>query len=954
MYFIVRLGVNGMSEEQTRYSRLATITKLINTKLELHEVLEHVVTAISEEIVQCDSVGIYLPQADGTFRGYVGKPEVINGMTLDMHIVDPVIDLLAGEVIDNREAIYIPDTSKDSRPDHRAVEAFQIKSLFCLPISYENELFGLVFLFDYGTPMNLTPSEIKSIEAYVNMAAVAIRNAKNFTRTNNLLSEKQLLLDFTRDLSMCSTLQEVLDKCFHYIGQVLNNPNIGAHLLDPIAEKKLKPAKLSKESDWTEEDWKKTHNRIKIDHSKDLLFQEVIRTKKAVFVPDVFADPRPNHDACRNFGIKGLYMIPLVAMGEVLGTIPVVNLTEKGLVYTEAEMQLAQSIADATALTLASLLYMEKQEIIIQERTSEITDKHKELEKVVKEIQRLSREKELILNSAGEGIFGLDLDGIITFCNPAGAKILGYKNKDELMGQSYNSIFSRIKSNECNHKISFDSYIKQSHKRYETDEQFFKKDGSHFPVEYVISSIKEDGQIVGYVVTFKDITSRKQMEEKINYHAYYDSLTSLPNRVLLKDRLNQGLTYAGLRGKKLAVMFIDLDRFKVINDTLGHGYGDTLLQEVAVRLNTCIQKGDTVSRQGGDEFTIILPSIDCEESVIKVAERVLEAFEKPFVINGNEVIIKPSIGISLYPPDGDNAENLLKNADTAMYKSKELGGNTYQFYASGMNNRTFESVKLENDLYRALDNKEFMIYYQPQMDSVSNRMIGVEALLRWNHPTRGMISPVDFIPLAEETGLIVPIGEWVLRNACKQLKQWHEGGHSELTVAVNLSVRQFEQHNLVDVVKNILAETMLDPRFLELELTENLIIKNREATLTKMEQLKEFGINISIDDFGTGYSSLGYLKNFPIKTLKIDKSFIDDVMKDNANAAITNTIITLGQNLHLNVIAEGVETQEQIDFLASLGCYLMQGYFFSPPIDVEELTNKYLRKEEIVIKGESI
>jgi diguanylate cyclase (GGDEF)-like protein/PAS domain S-box-containing protein len=939
-----------MSGEQTRYSRLATITKLINTELDLKEVLQHVVTAISEEIVQCDSVGIYLPQTDGTYRGYVSKPEVINGMTIDMHVVDPSIDFLAKEVIETQEAIYIPDTSSDDRPDGRAVEAFKIKSLLGLPISYENELYGLVFLFDYGIPMNLTIQEIQTVEAYVNMAAVAIRNASNLTRKENLLSEKQLLLDVTRDLSMCSNLQEVMDTCFQYIGHVLKNPNVGAHLLDPVAAKGIKPAKLSKESDWTEEDWKKTHNDINFDYREDPLFQEVIRTKKAIMIPDVSKDPRPNHAACTNFGIKGMYMIPLVAMGEVLGTIPVVNLNETGKVYSEASMQLAQSIADATALTLSSMLYMEKQEAIIAERTFEVTEKNNELKNMVNELQRLSREKELILNSAGEGIFGLNLEGRITFSNPSGAKMLGYQ-KGELIGLCYDTIFSRMNKRKNGCEVSFEAYLKQKHKHktYDMDEKFFKKDGTHIPVEYVIASIKEEDQIVGYVVTFKDVSSRKNMEEKIKYHAYYDTLTGLPNRILFKDRLNQGLTYASRNSKKLAVLVLDLDRFKVINDTLGHSVGDQLLQEVSRRLTACSQIGDTVSRQGGDEFTIILPSIDYDDQVISYAEQVLEAFVKPFNLEGEEVFIKTSIGIALYPGDGENTEDLLKNADTAMYKAKEFGGNNYQFYTNGMENRTFESVKLENDLYRALENQEFSIYYQPQMNTESGKMFGVEALLRWNHPTRGIVSPAEFIPMAEETGLIVPIGEWVLRNACKQVKQWQEEGYGNLNLSVNLSVRQFEQRNLVSMVKQVLEETGLSPQLLELELTENLIVKNTEVTLKTMEQLKDLGINISIDDFGTGYSSLGYLKNFPIKTLKIDKSFIDDVMTDTNNAAITNTIITLGQNMNLNVIAEGVETAEQVEFLSAKGCQLVQGYFFSRPLKAEELVKKFLSREGALI-----
>lgn len=917
-----------MLKEQTRYSRLAHITKLINTKLELREVLEHVTTAISDEVVQCDAVGIYLPEENGNFRGYVGKPEVMDGITLDMHVIDPKNDLLAKEVIETLQTIYIPDTEKDHRPDFQAVNGFKIKSLLVLPISYEKELFGLVFLFDYGKPMNLTRSEIQTVEAYVNMAAVAIRNATNLNRKENLIAEKQLLLDLTRELSMCSSMQEVINICFFYLGKILKNDNMGVHLLDPLAEKRIKPAKLSRDSDWTEEDWFKTHNKNYVDQTNDAVFQEVVATKKYLLIPDVSVDERPNHELCKDFGIKGLFMLPLVAMGEVLGAIAVADFENNNLYFSEADIQLAQSIVDATASTLSNLLYMEKQEVIIEERTLEISAKNVELERVITELQQLSREKELILNSAGEGIFGLDLHGKITFCNPACESMLGYE-RGELIGKSYSMIFKReTRDNQSPY--------------FESNQLFLKKDQSSISVEYVISHIKEGNMILGEVVTFKDITERKQLEEEIKYLAYYDSLTDLPNRVFLNDSLKKELSYAQRNAQKLAVLFLDLDRFKMINDSLGHSYGDLLLRDVAKRLSRAIPKDAIVSRQGGDEFTIILPNIKSKQDVLNVVDYVINSFSEPFYLKENEVFIKTSIGISLFPENGQTAETLIKNADNAMYKSKEISGNSFQFFKCGMNNRTLENIKLENALYKALDQDELVIYYQPQINSKTNKIIGAEALIRWNHPTEGLISPAQFIPIAEETGLIVPIGRWVLKNACKQLKEWQTQGHPPMTMSVNLSSRQFEEDNLVPLVTSILEELNLSPEFLHIELTENQIIKNSQITVNKMKQLKNLGVYISIDDFGTGYSSLGYLKNFPIDALKIDKSFVKDIVRDDEDAAITNTIITLAQNLNLNVIAEGVETKEQVDFLLSKNCYLMQGYYFSQPIMAEDFSKNFL------------
>jgi len=926
-------------KEQTRYSRLATITKLINTKHELHDVLEFVATAISEEIVQCDSIGIFLPQEDGSFRGFVGKPATINGMTLDTQVIDLESDLLAKEVIETQKTIYIPDTSKDNRPDSRAIQAFQVKSLLALPISHDNKIFGLVFLFDYGVPMNLTDLEIQSVEAYVDMAAVAIQNASNLTQKMDLLVEKQLLLDLNRDLSMCSTVSEAMDKCFFYIGKVLNNDSMGLYLLNDLVEGSIKLTYLSKKSYIAEADWIKTYDSILLDNRVEAVIHEVITSRKALLIPDVVADDRPNHEHCGYSGEKGMFVLPLVSVGNVSGFIIITNLKGEMGVYSEVNQQLAQLVVDATAATLSNILYMEKQEAIIEERTLEITKKNKELEKAVTELRRLSREKELILNSAGDGIFGLDLTGKITFYNPAAESILGYDKKDELIGRDYSVVFDENKEKE--QKI-VRAFLEKKYDKYNSEANFSKKDHSSITVEYVISAIEEENEFVGFVVTFKDITNRRQMEEEIKYHAYYDSLTNLPNRILLRDRLDEEVNDAKVHGGKLAVLFMDLDRFKTVNDTLGHSYGDLLLGDVAKRLTSCLPEGAMVSRQGGDEFIILLPHIRNEVEVLTLIECIINTFSNPFSLNGNEISIKNSIGISLFPEDGDTAELLIKNADIAMYQAKATAGNSYRFYEAGMDTGNIKSLLIENDLYKAINNDELVIYYQPQINYSTKMVVGVEALLRWNHPTEGLIPPDRFIPIAEETGLIVSIGEWVLENACKQIKQWQQQGYPLLSVAVNLSVRQFEQNDLFSVVQTILDKVGLSPEYLHLELTENQIIKNTMLTLQTMERLKAIGIQIAIDDFGTGYSSLGYLKDFPINTLKIDRSFVQNLGAKDDNAAITNTIIALAQNLNLNVIAEGVETKEQADFLASRSCYLMQGYYFDRPIQAAEFEGKYL------------
>lgn len=436
-------------------------------------------------------------------------------------------------------------------------------------------------------------------------------------------------------------------------------------------------------------------------------------------------------------------------------------------------------------------------------------------------------------------------------------------------------------------------------------------------------------------------------EATVQHQAHFDLLTDLPNRVMFNDRLTLALAHANRQRQMLAVLFVDLDRFKTIVDTLGHAVGDRVLQGVAERLQSCLEEGDTLARLGGDEFVVLLPQIRRADKAVKLAQQMLEVLKPAFHFAGHELHITTSIGIALYPYDGENADTLLKNADTALYRAKEQGRNNYQLYTPAMNARAFERLALENSLRKALERKEFLLHYQPQVDFRNNAIIGMEALLRWQHPDLGLVYPAEFIPLAEETGLIVPLGEWAIRTACLQAKTWQKAGFPPMNVAVNLSARQFQQHDLVETIARILKETELDSRWLEVEITESVAMQNADYAIVILRDLKEMGVQIVMDDFGTGYSSLSYLKKFPVHVLKIDQSFIRDLIRDPNDAAIANAIIVLAHSLKMLVVAEGVETPEQESFLREHQCDRFQGYLFSSPVPAavfESLIRRHLQE----------
>ena len=425
---------------------------------------------------------------------------------------------------------------------------------------------------------------------------------------------------------------------------------------------------------------------------------------------------------------------------------------------------------------------------------------------------------------------------------------------------------------------------------------------------------------------------RKAQAEQIHYMAYHDPLTGLANRALFKDRLQHAVAVAARTQSPVGIMFIDIDRFKVINDSLGHEVGDAVLIEAAKRIRACLRASDTACRIGGDEFTVILEHLPSSEDAAQAAARLIQKFSESLKVGGREIFATASIGISIYPGATHDVERLLKDANAAMHEAKESGRNRYVFYTQEMDARAQESLEYEMGLRKALQNSEFLVYYQPRVNTATGKVIGAEALLRWQHPSRGIITPDNFIPLLEDTGLVIPVGEWVLRRACQQCQGWHDAGHTSLSVSVNLSMKQFRSGSLLASVRSAIEESGLPPRFLELELTETVLVDDVEQALDLMRELKDIGVSLSIDDFGTGYSSLNYLRRFPIDLLKIDSSFIRDVVHNRGDAAITTTIAVMAKTLRLGILAEGVETREQARFLKTIGCHEMQGHLFGPAI----------------------
>jgi diguanylate cyclase (GGDEF)-like protein/PAS domain S-box-containing protein len=576
--------------------------------------------------------------------------------------------------------------------------------------------------------------------------------------------------------------------------------------------------------------------------------------------------------------------------------------------------------------------------------TDHTARKQSELER-----DKLHKEKMQLLEVTGEGIWGVDSSGRCTFASEAAARMLGYA-VHEMVGKNMHELTHYRHANgdpypvhQCH--IYQTSVTGRSCRR--DDEVFWRKDGTSFPVTYLTSPVVESGSVVGSVVTFTDSTQRKAAESEILHLAFYDPLTRLPNRQLLLNRLQHALAMCPRSRSTGALLFIDLDNFKTLNDTLGHEQGDQLLQQVALRLVACVRNSDTVARLGGDEFVVMVDDLaqnphEAAGQARCVGEHILAALNRPYLLSGTVHFSSPSIGITLFNEQHADVGEHLKRADLAMYQAKAAGRNTLRFFDPDMQTALTERAALEADMRQGLVRDEFLLHYQPQVDR-DGHPTGAEALVRWRHPRRGLVSPAEFIPLAEETGLILPLGQWVLESACTRLASW--GARSDtagLTMAVNVSARQFRHPDFVRQVLAVVERTGANPCRLKLELTEGLLIDNVDDTVAKMIALKAQGVGFSLDDFGTGYSSLAYLKRLPLDQLKIDRSFVRDVLADANDATIARTIITLGQSLGLAVIAEGVETEAQRDFLAQHNCDAFQGYLFSPPVPAD-LIDAFMR-----------
>ena len=601
---------------------------------------------------------------------------------------------------------------------------------------------------------------------------------------------------------------------------------------------------------------------------------------------------------------SGRLVLPVIRADRIIGVLQV----ERHDTYDLHHVQLLSTVASQLGayLAMAEVLFIEK------ERAS------------------------VTLNSIGEAILSTDILGNVSYLNVVAEKMTGWTCA-EALGRPLREVFQIIDS--ATRKLSPDpmEFAVQEDKTVKLT--LIRRDGSESAIEDSAAPIHDrSGSVTGAVIVFHDVTESRATTLEMSHLAQHDSLTDLPNRLLLKDRISQAIAAARRNNTKIAVLFLDLDGFKEINDSLGHAVGDNVLQSVARRLVSCVRSSDTVSRQGGDEFVVLLSDIKQPSDAGVMASKILTALAASHRFDQHDLQLTASIGLSTYPEDGQDAEILLKHADTAMYEGKQRGHNNYQFFSQEMNVRTIERQSIGADLRRALKRQEFVLYYQPKINLQTGKITGAEALIRWVHPDRGLVSPLQFIPIAEESGLILPIGHWVLRETCRQVQDWIDAGLHATPVAVNVSSLEFRSEGFLESLRSILKDTRLDPRYLELELTEGVLMQHAESFGSILSALKSIGVRLAMDHFGTGSSSLSYLKSFPIDSLKIDQSFVHDITANTDDATIVSAVITMAKSLKKCVIAEGVETEEQMTFLQAHGCDEAQGYYFSKPVVAHQFT----------------
>ncbi len=575
----------------------------------------------------------------------------------------------------------------------------------------------------------------------------------------------------------------------------------------------------------------------------------------------------------------------------------------------------------------------------LEEQTRNAIHMAEDLAIAQQEAAKSAQQIQTILNAMDEGLVTMNEHCKFISVNNAMSVIFGYTPSEFEQIELHELIISKDIKTTPDVKRMLDRHV-VGFNIYKCDYQGIRKNGSQVPLKIDIREVYL-GSEKHYTLLFRDVTEQYNAEKTIRRMAMHDSLTGLANRNLLSERLNDALKMAKRLNKKVSVMLLDLDNFKPVNDLYGHEMGDKLLKVVSERLLECAREVDTVARLGGDEFAIIFTNIENDQNIITIADRVINSIQQPTIINGQTIQIGTSIGISFFPQNSDNPAELIRMADVALYQAKDDGRRVFRLYDQQMDDDTKAQKQIEIDLNKAIENDELLLYYQPQIDARNNRMVAAEALIRWNHPIKGLIPPYSFISTAELTGLMIPIGRWVLNTACLTAKKWQDQGFSIFRMCVNISARQFHSDNFVETIEYALSSSKLEACWLELEITEGMVVKDTDIVIKKLERISSLGINLSIDDFGTGYSSLAYLKKFPVKLLKIDQSFVRDIHEDQDDAAITDAVIRLGHSLGLTVVAEGVETEEHVKILKEKGCDILQGYYFSRPIAEDEFT-KYI------------